>query len=146
MLPPSVSPLLHLQITTICFGLFIFLFCSLFASLGISAPKRKKPRHVKYEDENSSRVTTIKSEAEAPSKSQVPFGDQLKSSGSGEGNSSVLDSISPLTRESNASLDSRSAEKKENNLSKEETLLPKVESSSGFRSDGDGATILGAKS
>lgn len=106
---------------------------------------------MKYEDENSSRVATIpsniKSEAEAaPSKSQVPFGDHVKSSGSAEGNSSVLDSTILQARESNMSLDSRSAEKKENNLSKEETVLPKVESSSGFRSDGDGATTLGAKS
>jgi len=135
MFQPSVTSSLHSQIGTTIF-VFFFLFCSLCFTIFASAPKRKKPRHVKYEDDNSSRVTTIKSEAEAPSKSQVPFSNQLKSSGSGEGNSSVLDSIIPLTRESNASLDS---EKKENNLSKDETILPKVESSSGFRSDGEGA-------
>ncbi|KAH0891792.1 hypothetical protein HID58_054221 [Brassica napus] len=99
------------------------------------APKRKKQRHVKYEeDENSSglpsRVTKL--EAEAPLKSQVPLGGELKRSGSAEDNSSVLDS----TRESTAGLDSRSAEKIEN---KEDTVLPKVESSPGVRSDGDGA-------
>ncbi|ESQ47629.1 hypothetical protein EUTSA_v10019888mg [Eutrema salsugineum] len=118
------------------------------------APKRKKPRHVKYDDENSSSLpsrvaaisSNVKSEAEAPSKSQAPFGDQLKRSGSGEENSSVLESTNPQPRDSNASLDSRSSDKKESNLSKEETKLPKVEPSSGFRSDGDGATILGAKS
>ncbi|KAF3548621.1 hypothetical protein DY000_02004786 [Brassica cretica] len=98
------------------------------------APKRKKQRHVKYEeDENSSglpsRVTKL--EAEAPLRSQVPLGGELKRSGSAEDNSSVLDS----TRESTAGLDSRSAEKIEN---KEDTVLPKVESSPGVRSDGDG--------
>jgi len=101
----------------------------------VLAPKRKKQRHVKYEeDENSSglpsRVTKL--EAEAPLKSQVPLGGELKRSGSAEDNSSVLDS----TRESTAGLDSRSAEKIEN---KEDTVLPKVESSPGVRSDGDGA-------
>lgn len=100
----------------------------------VLAPKRKKQRHVKYEeDENSSglpsRVTKL--EAEAPLKSQVPLGGELKRSGSAEDNSSVLDS----TRESTAGLDSRSAEKIEN---KEDTVLPKVESP-GVRSDGDGA-------
>ncbi|XP_013628371.1 PREDICTED: protein TIME FOR COFFEE-like isoform X1 [Brassica oleracea var. oleracea] len=98
------------------------------------APKRKKQRHVKYEeDENSSglpsRVTKL--EAEAPLRSQVPLGGELKRSGSAEDNSSVLDS----TRESTAGLDSRSAEKIAN---KEDTVLPKVESSPGVRSDGDG--------
>ncbi|KAF3514559.1 hypothetical protein F2Q69_00004074 [Brassica cretica] len=98
------------------------------------APKRKKQRHVKYEeDENSSglpsRVTKL--EAEAPLRSQVPLGGELKRSGSAEDNSSVLDS----TRESTAGLDSRSAEKIAN---KEDTVLPKLESSPGVRSDGDG--------
>lgn len=94
----------------------------------VSAPKRKKQRHVKYEeDENSSGLPS----GAAPLKSQVPLGEELKRSGSGEENSSVLDSINPELRESNAALDSRSAEKKE------ETVLRKVESSSGVRSGGD---------
>ncbi|KAJ0249024.1 Protein TIME FOR COFFEE [Hirschfeldia incana] len=103
-----------------------------------SAPKRKKLRHLKYEEENSSSLPSraIKPEAEAPLKSQVPSGDGLKRSGS----SSVLESTNPQLRESNAAeLDSRSAEKKVDNLSKEETVLPKVEASPGVRSDGDGA-------
>lgn len=54
----------------------------------------------------------------------------------------MLDSTNPQPRESNASLDSRSAEKKENNPPKEETVSPKVETSPGFRSDGDGAKML----
>ncbi|KAF8114661.1 hypothetical protein N665_0034s0002 [Sinapis alba] len=105
------------------------------------APKRKKPRIIKYDDENSSSLPSraVKSEAEAPSKSQVPSLDQLKRSGSGEENSSVLDSTNPQPRESHAVLDSKSAEKKENNPPKEETVSPKVETSPGFRSDGDGA-------
>lgn len=107
------------------------------------APKRKKQRHVKYDqDENSPSLPSrpVKSEAEAPSKSQA---DQLKRSGSAEESSSVLDSTNPQ-----AALDSRSAEKKESDMSKEETVMPKVESSSsGVGSDGDGATtISGAKS
>ncbi|KAF8090232.1 hypothetical protein N665_0482s0026 [Sinapis alba] len=105
------------------------------------ALKRKKPRHVKYDDENSlsspSRATKL--EAEAPSESQVPLVDQLQRSGPPEESSSVLDSTNPQLRESNAALDSRSAEKKVDNLSKEETVLPKVDSSPGVRSDGDGA-------
>ncbi|KAH0879882.1 hypothetical protein HID58_067276, partial [Brassica napus] len=106
-------------------------------------PKRKKPRIIKYDDENSSNLPSraVKSEAEAPSKSQVPLGDQLKRSGSADENSAVLDSTNPPPRESNASLDSRSAEKKEINPPKEETVSPKVETSPGFRSDGDGAKI-----
>ncbi|KAG2306590.1 hypothetical protein Bca52824_026338 [Brassica carinata] len=105
------------------------------------APKRKKPRIIKYDDDNSSSLPSraVKSEAEAPSKSQVPLGDQLKRSGSGEENSSVLDSTYPQPRESHAALDSKSADKKENNPPKEETVSPKVETSPGFRSDGDGA-------
>ncbi|WZY84233.1 hypothetical protein YC2023_030617 [Brassica napus] len=92
------------------------------------APKRKKQRHVKYEeDENSSGLPSRATKLEA----EAPLGDELKRSGSGEENSSVLDSINPELRESNAALDSRSAEKKE------ETVLPKVESSSGVRSGGD---------
>ncbi|KAF8089002.1 hypothetical protein N665_0522s0031 [Sinapis alba] len=105
------------------------------------APKRKKPRHV---NENIPGLPSraIKYEAEAPL-----GGDQLKRSGSAEESSSVLDSTNPHARESSVGLDSRSAEKKENNPSQEETLLPKVESSPGVRSDGDGATtISGAKS
>ncbi|CAH8380729.1 unnamed protein product [Eruca vesicaria subsp. sativa] len=113
------------------------------SSSNVSAivPKRKKPRIVKYDDENSSSLPSraVKSEAEAPSKSQVPLGDQLKRSGSGEENSAVLDSTNPQPRESHVALDSRSAEKKENNPPKEETVSPKVETSSGFKSDGDGA-------
>ena len=54
----------------------------------------------------------------------------------------MLDSTNPQPRESNASLDSSSAEKKENNPPKEETVSPKVETSPGFRSDGDGAKML----
>ncbi|KAL0857071.1 hypothetical protein Bca101_062225 [Brassica carinata] len=112
------------------------------------APKRKKPRHVKYDDENSPSLPSraIKSEAEAPSKSQALSGDQLKRSGSAEESSSAMDSTNPQARESSVGLDSRSAEKKENNQSQEETVLPKVESSAGVRSDGDGATtVSGAK-
>ncbi|CDY10637.1 BnaA05g17250D [Brassica napus] len=115
------------------------------SSSNVSAivPKRKKPRIIKYDDENSSNLPSraVKSEAEAPTKSQVPLGDQLKRSGSAEESSAVLDSTNPQPRESNASLDSRSAEKKENNPPKEETVSPKVETSPGFRSDGDGAKI-----
>ncbi|CAN6918795.1 unnamed protein product [Brassica oleracea] len=112
------------------------------------APKKKKPRHVRYDDENSPSLPSraIKSEAEAPSKSQVPSVVQLKRSGSAEESSSVFDSTYPQARDNTARLDSGSAEKKESNLSKEETVMPKVESSSGVRSDGDGATtISGAK-
>lgn len=115
------------------FAYFDFLF---------SVPKRKKPRIIKYDDENSSSLPSraVKSEAEAPLKSQVPLGDQLKRSGSGEEkNSAVLDSTNPQGKESDALLDSRSAEKKETNPPKEETVSPKVETSPGIRSDGDGA-------
>lgn len=115
----------------------------------VTAPKRKKQRHVKYDDENSPSLPSraIKSEAEAPSKTQPPSGDQLKRSGSAEESTSVLDSTNPQARDSTAALDSGSAEKKESNLSNEERVMPKVESSSGVRSDGDGATttISGAK-
>ncbi|KAJ0264721.1 Protein TIME FOR COFFEE [Hirschfeldia incana] len=106
-------------------------------------PKRKRPRIVKYDDENSSSLPSraVKSEAEAPSKSQVPLGDHLKRSGSGEENTSALDSTNSQPRESNALLDSRSGEKKESNPPKEETVSPKVETSPGIRSDGDGAKI-----
>ncbi|CAN8258471.1 unnamed protein product [Cochlearia groenlandica] len=102
------------------------------------APKRKKPRHVKYDDENisgglSSRAA-VKTESEAPLKSQVPFGDQLKRSGSGEEDSSVLDPINSHQRESNALLDSRLAHKKKEN---NETISPKIEPSPGFGSDVD---------
>ena len=59
----------------------------------------------------------------------------------------MLDSTNPPPRESNASLDSRSsAEKKEINPPKEETVSPKVETSPGFRSDGDGAKMLAIQS
>ncbi|WZY72999.1 hypothetical protein YC2023_005239 [Brassica napus] len=113
------------------------------SSFNAVAPKRKKQRHVKYDDENSPSLPSraIKSEAEAPSKTQPPSGDQLKRSGSAEESTSVLDSTSPQARDSTAALDSGSAEKKESNLSNEETVMPKVES------DGDGATttISGAK-
>ncbi|WZZ28446.1 hypothetical protein YC2023_011847 [Brassica napus] len=113
------------------------------SSFNAIAPKRKKQRHVKYDDENSPSLPSraIKSEAEAPSKTQPPSGDQLKRSGSAEESTSVLDSTSPQARDSTAALDSGSAEKKESNLSNEETVMPKVES------DGDGATttISGAK-
>ncbi|CAH8310143.1 unnamed protein product [Eruca vesicaria subsp. sativa] len=110
------------------------------------APKRKKQRHhVKYDDENSPGLPSRATEAEAP-----PSGEQLKRSGSAEESSSALDSTNPQAREresSSVGLDSRSAEKKENNPPQEESILPKVESSSRVRSDGDGATtISGAKS
>ncbi|KAG5415533.1 hypothetical protein IGI04_003100 [Brassica rapa subsp. trilocularis] len=119
------------------------------SSYNAIAPKRKKQRHVKYDDENSPSLPSraIKSEAEAPSKSQPASVDQLKRSGSAEESTSVLDSTNPQARDSTAALDSGSAEKKESNLSNEERVMPKVESSSGvIRSDGDGATtISGAK-
>ena len=111
-------------------ALFLFFFCLLILVYLylVSAPKRKKQRHVKYEeDENSSGLPSRATKLEA----EAPLGDELKRSGSGEENSSVLDSINPELRESNAALDSRSAEKKE------ATVLPKVESSSGVRSGGD---------
>ncbi|CAN8270418.1 unnamed protein product [Cochlearia groenlandica] len=104
------------------------------------APKRKKPRHVKYEEENNINLTarvntvssTIKSEAETPSS------DQLKSSQfAAKENSSGLDPANPrpptsssAARESKALIESRSAEEK---------ALSKIESSSGFRFNGDGA-------
>ncbi|KAJ0254803.1 Protein TIME FOR COFFEE [Hirschfeldia incana] len=115
------------------------------STINATSIARKKPRHVRYDDENS---PSLQSRAEAPSKSQAPSGDQLKRSGSAEESTSVLDSTSTQARDSStAALDSRSAEKKESNLSKEETVMPKVESSSGVRSDGDGATtVSGAKS
>ena len=144
-------PLVKLSpFTTTCYVSLLFFFAAHFVfylSL-VTAPKKKKPRHVRYDDENSPSLPSraIKSEAEAPSKSQVPSVDQLKRSGSAEESSSVFDSTYPQARDSTAALDSGSAEKKESNLSNEETVMPKVESSSGVRSDGDGATtISGAK-
>lgn len=132
----------------LCLSSLLFFVCSFCLSL-VTAPKRKKQRHVKYDDENSPSLPSraIKSEAEAPSKTQPPSGDQLKRSGSAEESTSVLDSTNPQARDSTAALDSGSAEKKESNLSNEERVMPKVESSSGVRSDGDGATttISGAK-
>ncbi|CAE6195498.1 unnamed protein product [Arabidopsis arenosa] len=88
------------------------------------APKRKRPRLVKYEEETIS--TTVKGDVEVPSEF------------TGE-NLSVLDSTPSTTaRESKPSLDLKSAaEKKENGISKEEKVSLEMESPGGIRSDGD---------
>lgn len=91
---------------------------------GFAAPKRKRPRIVKYEEENINTIsTTVKAEDEGPSKTEIA-----------------------AARESKPSLDLSSTaaeqpEKKENGLSKEEKLSPEMESSSGIRSDGGDVTI-----
>ncbi|XP_023635591.1 protein TIME FOR COFFEE isoform X2 [Capsella rubella] len=78
------------------------------------APKRKRPRLVKYDEDTN--YKTKKSEDEVP----------LRSTGETK-------KLQPST-----SLDlSSAAEKKENGISKEEKVSPEMESSSGIRSDGD---------
>ncbi|EFH44499.1 hypothetical protein ARALYDRAFT_355292 [Arabidopsis lyrata subsp. lyrata] len=96
------------------------------------APKRKRPRIVKYEEETIS--TTVKGEDEVPS-------------GLTGENLSVLDSTPSTTaRESKPSLDLRSAaEKIENGIAKEEKVSPEMESPGGIRSDGDVTVTLRVK-
>lgn len=98
----------------------------------VSAPKRKRPRIVKYEEETIS--TTVKAEDEVPS-------------GFTRENLSVLDSTPSTTaRGSKPSLDLKSAaEKKENGISKKEKVSPEMESPGGIRSDGDVTVTLRVK-
>ncbi|XP_010532530.1 PREDICTED: protein TIME FOR COFFEE-like isoform X2 [Tarenaya hassleriana] len=141
---------------------------SIASTVSAIAPKRKRPRPVTFEDENSSALpsrmssisSTIIAESAAPAKAEAPSSNIGKISGSIGENDSVLDSTNPSSlsahpqlkadRESRPSLDSRPATaeelvKKESSLSKEESISTKIEGSSGLRSDGDGVVTIAAK-
>ncbi|XP_010551730.1 PREDICTED: protein TIME FOR COFFEE-like isoform X2 [Tarenaya hassleriana] len=155
---PRVSSLVSNSNTTIPLSSVTIATNSSLSNVSAIAPKRKRPRPVKYEDESNSALpsrmcsisSTIKAEAEAPSKAEAqPINPEKVSGSTGE---NISDSTNPpdmptpplkAERESKPSLDS--SEKKESNLSKEEPTSTTIEDSSAVRSDGDGLVSTASK-